>query len=473
MAGPEGWIAGSGGVGEMVQGIVRKWALAPLLMAVLLPVKAAGQSAQDVAGQPEASAEAPAPVEMTAAQLFAFADAARDRGDYELAEAAYLALTRDPNLELRTEARFRLARLYADHMDRPRDAAVLLRRILDDKPDAAGVRLELARLQALMGNLSEARRELRAAEASGLPPEVEQQVRFFANALSAMKRVGGGLELSLAPSTNINRATSSDTLGTIIGDFDLSEDAQAQSGIGASLRGQAYYRLPLGARTDMLLRGSAAADLYRQSEFDDISTSLQLGPQWRWGRDRFSLSAATSWRWYGLDPYSFSWGVSGNWQHPLSGRTQLRLDGTALREDNRRNDLEDGSRYTIAAGLDHAFSARAGGGVQVNASRDVARDPGYSTASLGANAYLYRELGRTTAVANLAYRHLEADARLFLYPRRRVDDYVSVSVSGTFRALTVGSFAPLLRLRYERNWSSVELYAFDRTTAEFGIVAAF
>ncbi len=419
------------------------------------------------------AAERQGPVEMSAAQLFAFADAARDRGDFELAEAAYRALTKDPNIELRTEARFRLARMYADKMDRPRDAAVLLRRILDDKPDAAGVRLELARLQALMGNLSAARRELRAAQATGLPPQVEQQVRFFANALSAMKRIGGGIELSMAPSTNINRATSSDTLGTVIGDFTLNEDAQAQSGIGASLRGQAYYRMPVSAKTDILLRGSGSADLYGKSEFDDISASLQLGPQWRWGRDRLSLSAATTWRWYGLDPYSFSWGLTGNWQHPLNGTTQLRLDGTVLREDNRRNDLEDGHRYTLAAGIDHAFSSRAGGGFQVSGTRDVAQDPGYSTASGSANAYLYRELGRTTAVANLGYRHLEADARLFLYPERRKDDNLNASISATFRALTVGSFAPLLRVKYEHNWSTVELYDFDRISGEFGIVAAF
>ena len=103
----------------------------------------------------------------------------------------------------------------------------------------------------------------------------------------------------------------------------------------------------------------------------------------------------------------------------------------------------------------------------------MARDPGYSTASGGANAYLYREMGRTTAVLNLGYRHLEADARLFLYPRRRVDENVSVSLSGTFRALTIGTFAPMARLRYERNWSTVEIYEFDRVAAEFGLVAAF
>ena len=62
-------------------------------------------------------------VTLNAAELFGFADAARERGDYETAEAAYRALTQDPELELRTEARFRLARLYAGPMDRQREVA--------------------------------------------------------------------------------------------------------------------------------------------------------------------------------------------------------------------------------------------------------------------------------------------------------------------------------------------------------------
>ena len=442
----------------------------PLLSCLVLaaaPLSAALAQAEDAPQSEQA-------VELTAAQLFAYADAARDRSDFPTAEAAYQALMQDPDPELQTEARFRLGRMYADMMDRPRDAAVLYRRILDEKPDAVPVRLELARVLARMGNLGDAQRELRAAEASGqLPPQVEQQVRFFANALSASKRFGGGFEVALAPSTNINNATRSDTLGTIIGDFTLDDDAQAQSGIGLSLRGQMYYRLPVGTATDILARVSSSGDLYSKSDFNDFSLSTQVGPQWRWGSDRFALAGAVSWRWYGMAPYTMSYGAIGNWQHPLGGQTQLRLDGTFMFEDNRRNDLEDGHYFTLAAGIDHAFTARSGGGIQINGMRDVAQDPGYSTASGGANAYLYREMGRTTAVVNVGYRHLEADARLFLYPERRRDDNFSASLSGTFRALTFGTFAPMLRVKYQRNWSTVEIYDFDSVSAEAGLVAAF
>jgi hypothetical protein len=429
--------------------------------------------AQDNDAPSDEAVSQPQTVELSAAQLFQFADAARDRGDYETAETAYRALTENPDLELRTEARFRQAMMFTQKLGRHREAATLLRRILDDKPDASAVRLELAKVQAQLGNLDEARRELRAAQASGLPPQVEQLVRFYAAALSQQNTMGASFEVALAPSNNINRATSDDTLGTIIGDFTLDEDAQAKSGIGLSLRGQAYGRSPMARNVDLLVRLSGNADLYKDADFNDLSLSFQAGPQIRSGRDRFNVSGAVTLRWYGMDPYTSTYGATANWQHPLNDETQLRVDGSILRDNNHRNDLQDAMRYTLAASVDKAFSARAGGGLQVNGSRVVANDAGYSTASGGANAYFFRELGRTTAVLNLGYRHLEADRRLFLYPKRRIDDNFSVSLSGTFRSLSVGTFAPLVRVRYERNLSTINIYDFNRLAADFGVVAAF
>jgi hypothetical protein len=374
---------------------------------------------------PSARAADRAPVQsvtLSPAELFALADKERDRGDFAVAERAYRALAQNPDIELRTEARFRLALMLADRMGKPRDAAVELRRILDEKPKAARVRLELARLQVQMGNVGAAERELRAAEAAGLPPEVERMVRFYANALTARKRFGASLEAAIAPDSNINRATRSDTLGTVIGDFTLDKNAKAQSGVGLDVKGQAYWRGSLGHATDLLVRVSGSGDFYRVHKFDDWSLSLQAGPEFTSGRDRVTLSAGPAWRWYGTDPYTLSLGGSAVWQHPVGRRAQLRVEGGYARVDNRPNDFQDADDFSLSASLDRAFTARAGGGLQLYANREAARDPGYATTGGGLAAYAYRELGRTTVVVSLGYGHLKADERLFLFPRRRVED---------------------------------------------------
>lgn len=441
-------------------------------MAIILACAGCAQAAraQDTAASPPPPVDSS--VSLTPVELFTFADRAIAAGDFATAETAYRALSTNPDVELRTEARFRLAMMLADRLNRHRDAAIELRKILDEKPDAQRVRVELARMQLMIGNIGQAEREFRAAQARGLPADVERLVRFYANALSATKPLGASLEVALAPDSNINRATRSDTLGTIIGDFDLSEDAKAQSGLGLALRGQGYYRQALGQEARLLVRLSGSADIYRQSQFNDMAVSLQAGPEVASGKDRISFALQTTWRWFGQQLYSSAYGATADWRHPLGQRSQLNVEASAQRVDYRPNPLQDGASLGLAVGIDHAFSQRFGGGIQLQGQRMTARDPGYALASGGVSAYLFRELGPTTLALSFGYTRLEADERLFLYPQRRQDDRFSTSLSATFRQVRIGPFAPLLRLRYERNKSTVEIYDFNRVAGEAGLSLA-
>ena len=192
--------------------------------------------------------------DLTPAELFELANDSRMRGQFDVAEKVYRALAEHPQIDLRTEARFRLALMLADELSRPADAAVLLRMILDEQPNVSRVRVELARMQVMLGNYEAAGRELRAAQAAGVPAEVDRLLRFYTLALESRKSFGLNFQAGLAPDSNINRATTNDTLSTIIGDFDLSEDARATSGIGAFARAQGFYRQRVGSKVDVLYR---------------------------------------------------------------------------------------------------------------------------------------------------------------------------------------------------------------------------
>jgi hypothetical protein len=412
-------------------------------------------------------------VRMSAAELLSLAEDARARGDFDRAETIYRAVANDGNLEIRCEARFRLGMMLANDRKRPSSAAIEFRHILDEQPRAARVRVELARMQALLGNMSAAERELRTAEASGLPREAEQLVRFYAQALKAQRPFGGSLEVALAPDSNINRATRASTLNTVIGDFVLDDDARARSGIGLSVRGQAFARAAIGNKVDLLVRPSGSALLYRRSDFNDVSAGLQVGPQIASGTDNFTLSAGPTWRWYGTTRYSSTIGGSVIWQHPASKRGLLRIEGGYSHVDNRRNPLQTARDLTASVSYDRAFTARSGGGFQVFGFREAARDPGYSLVDGGATLYAFQELGRATLVGTIGYSRLEADERLFLFPRRRVENRYSASLATTFRQLHVGRFAPLTRIRWERNQSSIGIYDYNRVSTEIGLTSAF
>jgi hypothetical protein len=62
---------------------------------------------------------------------------------------------------------------------------------------------------------------------------------------------------------------------------------------------------------------------------------------------------------------------------------------------------------------------------------------------------------------------------LFLFPERRREWLYQASGGATFRTLTVHGFAPLVRLTYERNYSTVGLYDYRRLAADIGIARAF
>lgn len=409
---------------------------------------------------------------LTAAQLFELADTAIARGDFQAAETALRALTGDPSRPTRNEARFRLAMLLANQR-KLSEAAVLLRQILDEEPGAQRVRLELAHVLDLMGDEAGARRALREAQAGGLPPDVARIVDRYSAALLARKPFGATFELAIAPDSNINRATRSDTLGTVLGDFTLDQDAKALSGVGLDLRGQVYGRLPFGRKAGLLARVSSAGDIYRESEFNDLSLGISAGPEVQMGRDRLSAEAGANWRWFGGAPYAVTLTANLNYLHPLSRTSQLRAAAAIGAISNKRNRLQDGHSYALSLSYERALSSRAGIGVTLAADRQSLRDPSYSTTSGQATLLGYREFGQVTLVATLSYGRLEADQRLAIFPERRIDALFRASLSLTFRKPRLGSLSPFLRITGERNRSSVELFDYRRARTEIGVTRAF
>lgn len=310
---------------------------------------------------------------LSASQLFAFATHAETASADAEAEAVYLALTKDPDVDVRQEARFRLGKLKA-RRNKLLESATLFRAILDEKPDANAVRLQLAAVLAQMGDLNGARRELRQAQAGGLPPEVAQVVRQYAAALRSRKPWGGSFELAFAPDSNINRATSATTLDTVIAPLNLSQDAQARSGIGVKESSQIYARQDLGQHLTLVPRASSQAVLYRASQFDDISVSAQLGLEWRIKADRVTPSAGYTWRWYGGGIYAHTQSLSLDWLHPAGQRAQFDMSASVNRVRYATNTLQDGMIITAAVSYERALSARSGGEpVAVRQSPDRAR----------------------------------------------------------------------------------------------------
>lgn len=411
-------------------------------------------------------------VQLSAAQVFAIAEQFARAGKVDEAIEILKVITHDNSSDYRAEARVRIARLLASRGDLY-GAAAWYRNLLDEKPDAAAVRMELAALLVRIGDVSAARRELRQAQASGLPPEVAQVVNQYVAALRSLKPWGGSFELALAPDSNINRATDAKTLDTVIAPLDLSRDARARSGLGLKGSGQLYVRANLGKDLTLVPRVSGLGTLYRASQFNDISGSAQLGLEWRVRSDRFTPSAGYTWRWYGGDLYARTQSFSIDWLHPTGKRAQIDGNFGISRAQYVRNAFQDGMIYNASLSYERAFTARSGASMSLSANRQTARDPGYATASGGLGLVYWHDFGKFTLFGTANANRLEADKRLFLYPKRRQEWYARGGLGAVFRQVQVAGFSPVLRIAYERNWSTVGIYDYRRVATDIGITRAF
>jgi len=324
-----------------------------------------------------------------------------------------------------------------------------------------------------MGDKDGAWRQVRAAQAAGLPPAVARIVDRYSEALRGARPYGASVELAVAPDSNISRATRSDTLGTVLGDFQIDEGSKAKSGIGIALQGQAYRRLPIGDDHQLLFRASGFADLYRKTRFNDLAVDFAAGPEVQIGRSRASLEAGTTFRWYGQQPFERSVRLGLGWTEPLGRTRQQRPSGAATLVDNRLNDLQDGKAYSGQIELEQALSPTTGVALTLGIERRSLKDPGYATTGWRAGLIGWRDIGRATFTAELQYGRLRADERLSLFPEKRSERYSRLTIGATFRRLSFRGFAPVTRLVIERNRSTIEFYDYRRARTEFGLTRAF
>lgn len=409
---------------------------------------------------------------LSAVGAFALADRMRAEHRTRDAQTIYDALRADPDPEIRAEARFREGMMFSDEKRWIR-AATLFRALLDEKPGATRVRLELARVLAALGDEAGARRELRQARAAGLPADVALAVDRFGRTLRNSKRFGGSVELALLPDSNLNRATAARTLDTVVAPLTLSRDARARTGIGAQFASQAYGRIRLSDDVSIVPRGAMQGNLYGRSRFDDVSASALLGVEWTSGRDRLTPSIGRTWRWYGGPLYARTATATVDWLHPADAKTQIDVQIGAAQARYDRNPLQTGGLFSIVCTVDRAIGSRSGTSLSLDVVRQDARDPGYATWSGGGNALAWRTIDSKTLFVSAGLHRLEGDERLFLFSDRRREWLYQLSIGANFRKPQLWGLSPLVRLGLERNASTVQLYRYRRASAQLGVTRAF
>ncbi len=407
----------------------------------------------------------------TPEQLFALADKLFADGDKAGAAEILEALTQDKHPELRAEARFRLAAVRESLGDLA-GAAAALRALLDEQPEANRARLELARILEQMGETAAARSQLEQARAIGLPPEVEANVRRYASRLAPARKRGLTLELTAGPDSNINRATTSPFIDTIIAPFELDSDARKQGGFGTTGVARFHSTDDIGPLT-LLSRANGRADLYDKSRFNDVQLSADTGPQLRIGKLSLRPAAIVERRWYGGDLYATGLGGDIALLAPLSSRAQAEVRVSRVKQDIKLNRGQDGWRTSVDVALTHVLGPRTTGQLALRHGRLDARFKPESVRLWGASLLLAHQGDSMTLFGEAGIARTRGREPLFLFGERRRDTRIDLAAGVIFTKAKLGGFLPIVRLSHTDSRADIVLWDYRRTRLDAGFTRTF
>jgi outer membrane protein len=421
---------------------------------------------------PEATT-ASATENLTAAQLFEAADSAVTQGQYETAITLLTALTNDPNDDYRAEARVRLARIHVA-LGTLRTAATWYQKVLDEKPNSVAARVELARVLAQLGEEGAAERQLRrAAAAPGLPDDVSRALGRIGAGLRSNAPIGGSFQLGIAPDSNINRATNAQQVDIFGLPFALNEDGQAQSGIGVTVNAGGFVRRKFNANSRLVAQVSIDADLYKKSDFNDISVAANIGPEIRGGRSIFRPSVSAGRRWLGANKLYDFYGISTSLQRSISKTSQIRIVTSVTNFDYpTRADLS-GPIYSLALAYEREITPRLSSRVGINAARTDANAPSNASNTVGGDITLSRDAGRFTVFSRIGYSYTKGDAPFVAFATNRRDNLYDAEIGLVFRQISALGLSPLIRVKRTENKSPITIFDFKRTRFEFALTRSF
>ena len=442
---------------------------AAALLAALLPAPAGAQAQCDGDScELRASGQA----------LLAAADRLVAQGRYDEARPLLAALENSPELSMETN--FLKGYVAAETGDLAA-AVSLFREVLETHPEQTRVRLELGRALMLSGQTSSADHHFRLAEQDdNLPEEVAAMIRTVRGLIRNRRGWHFNVDFGLAPDTNINNATSTQSVDIVAGGVtypvELADSSRARSGVGQTLGFSGGIKLGLGSDVALALDGSTRFNNYAGGDFDDLSGTFAIGPEFSFNdRSRLTVQAFTGQRFYGWDNAQTSFGLRADFQRTLNrgARLGLAIDGRRVISGfgDRFSGWQAGVYGTYEQVLNRSMLASA----TLFARTDRLASDAYSNVELGARLGIGGELpfGINAGISGGVSRAMY-DAPLALFSSEPRNDWrLDGSVQIGLRSIRVLGFSPSITYSYSRTDSSVSLYRADRHRFQFGLARYF
>jgi len=444
------------------------------------PLAVSADSAVEIAPalQPTCDARGRCHVQLTPDQLLSKAEALVHAKQYQQALPLVEALGQVPELQM--QQRF-LAGYIAIETGDVDGAIKQFRSILDENPGQTRVRLELARAYLMSGKEASADYHFRLAQNDeNLPDEIARTIRNTRSILRDQRVWRFSFDFGFAPDTNINGATSAESVdinfGPIKLPLQLDGNARERSGIGQTAGFSGGIRIKASDRLALLLDADSKIVNYKGQDADDIVVQAAAGPELRIARySSISLQAVGLHRWYGGRLATREYGGRFGYQQALSEGQRLGFELDARRTESELSDAYSGWQLGANATYEHLIGKSLIASASVFARRDLLNADGFSSFNYGVNLGVGGELplGLNAGVSASISRS-EFDAPLLLYSTENRQDWRGFARAyvGSRKIKFLG-FSPSIDYNYSRVDSNYTLYEMNRHRVNFKFARYF
>ena len=354
-------------------------------------------------------------------------------------------------------------------------AIARFRAMLARDPELPRVRLDLALAYFRARQDGNAAYHFRQALGEeSLPPAARARALAFLDEIRRRRSwsLNGGI--ALAPDNNINAATSARLVRLFGLPAQLSEDARRTSGVGLSAFLSGGYEARLSADTRLRADAGLYTRTYEESRFNDRTLTLRAGPRFIFEDFDLRPELTGRFRELGGETYSRAAGLSlsGEWTVAPTWRLSASLTADRISYESF---LDEGRNHGVRLGAMHALGPATLLSADASFRRETVSVDAHSWREYAVSLTAARELPRGFVVsAGPSHRWRRYDAPLLsLGPDPRSDRTLTGEIKASNRHVELFGFMPEITVRHERRGSNLDLYDYERTVAEIGVVRSF
>lgn len=357
----------------------------------------------------------------------------------------------------------------------PLQAIFALERVLDQKPDFAPARAEIARAYFIIGENEAARAEFKQAKKAEMPAGSQKLIEIYLSEID--QRILGGIADSsfyiaagAGHDSNVNSATSTSQIAVPTGTLILSS-LEADSSVGLLQGGGRFSR---AIKKDINVYGSVDLSLNEAFDENEFSTQIAdgvIGLRFLQGQNQYRVSLAG--QVFALDGSANRnlLGVNGQWQRTVDAANQLTLFGqyASLRyPDASRLDV---NQLSVGATWLHVFAKAYHPVVYFTGyygdeaeQKDVADSAFIGREYFGLRAGVrFKTSARLLWSGVFTYQKSEHGGENALFAKIREDNYVNVAIAADYLVNDGWSLRP--EISYSKNDSNLAVNSYDRLRA--------